>query len=134
MWFVVLGVLLTALKLLDIGAVGVWSWWVVLAPFPLAAVWWAWADMSGYTKRKEMEKMDERKVARRRKNMAALGIDPRAFEKKKAAAFKASQLRQTDKIEGRREAQRKKARDSILNSRFDSQSTSRVDGEPDTKR
>ncbi|WP_082536021.1 MULTISPECIES: TIGR04438 family Trp-rich protein [unclassified Methylibium] len=135
MWFVVLGVLLSALKLLDIGAVGVWSWWVVLAPFALAVIWWTWADMSGYTKRKEMEKMDERKVARRNKSMAALGIDPRAFEKKKAAAFKASHAKRTDKIEGQREAERKKARDSVLNSRFDnSQSTSRIDGAPDTKR
>ncbi|EWS54098.1 MULTISPECIES: TIGR04438 family Trp-rich protein [Methylibium] len=134
MWFVVLGVVLSALKLLDIGVVGVWSWWAVLAPFALAVIWWTWADMSGYTKRKEMEKMDERKVARRNKSMAALGIDPRGFEKKKAAAFKASQAKRTDKIEGQREAQRQKARDSVLNSRFDSQSTSRIDGGPDTKR
>jgi small Trp-rich protein len=29
-----------------------------------AAVWWAWADASGYTKRKAMEKMDQRKQER----------------------------------------------------------------------
>ena len=29
-----------------------------------AAAWWAWADASGYTKRKAMQKMDQRKQDR----------------------------------------------------------------------
>ena len=41
-----------------------WSWWIVLTPFALAAAWWQWADWSGYTKRKEMEKMDDIKRKR----------------------------------------------------------------------
>lgn len=134
MWFVVLGVLLTLMKVLDLGVVSVWSWWVVLAPFALAFVWWMWADMSGYTKRKEMEKMDERKVARRRKSLEALGLDPRAHEKKRAASFKATQQRKTDRIENERDAVRQKARDSVLNSRFDSKTTSRLDDEPESRR
>ena len=38
MWFVLIGVLLGALKLLDVAPVAAWSWWAVLSPFPLAAV------------------------------------------------------------------------------------------------
>lgn len=53
------------------------SWWWVLSPFALAVVWWAWADASGYTKRKEMEKMDLRKQERIDKHKAALGIQTR---------------------------------------------------------
>jgi small Trp-rich protein len=132
MWFVLIGVLLGALKLLDVAPVAEWSWWGVLSPFPLAALWWWWADASGYTRRKEMDKMDERKVARRRKSLEALGLDHRAFDKqqKKAAAFKSSRQRSIDRVEGKREAQRQKLRDSILQSRFQSSQMSEQD--PDT--
>jgi small Trp-rich protein len=58
MYFFGIGIVLLVLKLMQIGPVGSWSWFIVLAPFALAAAWWAWADASGYTKRKEMEKMD----------------------------------------------------------------------------
>lgn len=77
MYFVVLGVLLLALKLAEFGPVGAWSWWVVIAPFACATAWWAWADASGYSKRRAMEKMQERKDERRRRNMEALGTEPR---------------------------------------------------------
>ena len=64
MYFLGLGRLLVVLKLLEFGAVAEWSWWIVLTPFALAAAWWQWADWSGYTKRKEMEKMDDIKRKR----------------------------------------------------------------------
>ena len=64
MYFLGLGLLLVVLKLLEFGAVAEWSWWIVLTPFALAAAWWQWADWSGYTKRKEMEKMDDIKSKR----------------------------------------------------------------------
>ena len=120
MLFVSLGVLLIALKLLEIGAVANWSWIVVLAPFAAAVVWWAWADMSGYTRRKAMEKMDEKKVERRRKALSALGLDYRAFdkEKKRTEKFKEQQQKRVDKVESKREAERQRQRDSILHSRF----------------
>ena len=73
MLFVGLGVLLILLKLLGVGPVAAWAWWWVLAPFVGAVLWWAWADASGYTKRREMDKMDARKEARRQKAMNALG-------------------------------------------------------------
>ncbi len=73
MYLVILGVILLLLKLLEFGPVGEWSWFVVLAPFAGAALWWAWADASGYNKRRAMESMEARKAARRQRNMDAIG-------------------------------------------------------------
>lgn len=72
-----LGLLLVLLKYLEIGPVATWSWWWVLAPFALAALWWAWADSTGYTKRKAIEKMEQRKRARIDKQREAMGVRPR---------------------------------------------------------
>jgi small Trp-rich protein len=77
MYFIGLGLLLIVLKLLEVGPVANWSWWLVLSPFVAAVVWWAWADSTGYTKRREMDKIEEKKKERRRKNMAALGQEER---------------------------------------------------------
>jgi small Trp-rich protein len=76
MWFVVIGVVLALLKLLDIALLDT-SWLWVLSPFVLAALWWAWADMSGFTKRKAMEKMAEKQAERRRAHLEHLGMDAR---------------------------------------------------------
>jgi small Trp-rich protein len=51
-----------------------WPWWVVLAPFGLAVAWWSWADASGYTKRKEMEREDAKRQARIDRNRDAMGL------------------------------------------------------------
>lgn len=77
MVFIVIGVLLIGLKVAEIGPVGVWSWWWVLSPFALAAVWWQFADATGLTKKREMDKMEERKAERRKKNFNNLGMDER---------------------------------------------------------
>ncbi len=57
------------LHLMEVEPFVTWPWWVALIPFGLAAVWWKWADSSGYTKRKQMEleirKNKERQVRRR---------------------------------------------------------------------
>ncbi|MDN6887184.1 TIGR04438 family Trp-rich protein [Variovorax sp. CAN2819] len=70
MWFLGLGLLALALKYFEVGMVATWSWWIVLSPFALAVAWWAWADSSGYTKRKVVEREELRKQARidRQKN------------------------------------------------------------------
>ena len=77
MYLVLLGIILLSLKLLEYGPVGGWSWWVVLAPFVGAALWWAWADASGYNKRRAMAGMEAKKAARRQRNMEALGTGPK---------------------------------------------------------
>jgi small Trp-rich protein len=74
MWFLGLGLLLLFLKYNEMTQVATWSWLVVLSPFALAVVWWAWADWSGYTKRKAMEKMDKRAQDRRQKTREKLGV------------------------------------------------------------
>ena len=74
MYFLGLGVILLLMKYLEFGPVATWSWWVVLTPFALAVAWWTWADWSGYTKRKAVEKENAKKKARIDKNKESLGI------------------------------------------------------------
>ena len=74
MLFLGLGIILLVLKYLEIGPVAAWEWWWVLSPFALGATWWAWADWSGYTKRKAVEKENARKQARIDKSRDQLGL------------------------------------------------------------
>ncbi len=74
MYFLLIGVVALALKYLEIGPVATLSWWIVLSPFALAVAWWAWADASGFTKRKEVEKMDKRRQDRIDKQRDAMGM------------------------------------------------------------
>lgn len=73
MYFLGIGIILLVLKYLEIGPVALWSWWLVLAPFGLAVLWWSWADWSGYTKRKAVEREEARKQARINKSRVAMG-------------------------------------------------------------
>ena len=77
MYFLGLGLILIAMKFLEYAPVAAWSWWVVLAPFAFAVAWWAWADSSGYTKRKAMERENARRDERLERNKAALGTNSR---------------------------------------------------------
>jgi small Trp-rich protein len=74
MFFLIIGVIGLLLKYLEIGPVATLDWWIVLIPFGLAVLWWWWADASGYTKRKEMDKMDKRKQDRIDKQRDAMGM------------------------------------------------------------
>jgi small Trp-rich protein len=119
MLFIVIGVLLIGLKLADIGPVVDWSWWIVLAPFALAAVWWAYADASGLTKRREMDKLEEKKKERRRKALDALGIDREAQRKGEDAdrARRAAASRAEGERTRKREGNEKVIRDSVFDSK-----------------
>jgi small Trp-rich protein len=77
MYLLVLGIILLAMKYLEFGPVAEWSWWVVLSPFALAVVWWTWADHTGYTKRKAVERENERKQARIDRSREQLGLGTR---------------------------------------------------------
>lgn len=72
MYLLGLGLVLIGLKYAEWGFVGSLSWWWVLSPFALAAAWWAWADSTGYTKRKAMEREDKRRDERRERTKASL--------------------------------------------------------------
>ena len=74
MYFLLLGIVALALKYLEIGPVANLHWFIVLSPFAMAVAWWAWADASGYTKRREIEKMAKRKEDRIDKQREAMGI------------------------------------------------------------
>ena len=74
MWFLGIGLVLLFMKYMDMSPVAAWDWWLVLAPFGLAAAWWAWADLTGYTKAKAMKKEAARVKARREKQKEALGL------------------------------------------------------------
>ncbi|MCM3563872.1 TIGR04438 family Trp-rich protein [Hydrogenophaga intermedia] len=76
MYLLGLGIVLLLMKYLEVDPVTAWSWWVVLAPFALAVAWWAWADTTGYTKRKAMERMDQKKKDRIDKQRETLGLKP----------------------------------------------------------
>lgn len=91
MYFVAIGVLIILAHLLGIGPMADWTWtptgdlWKFCVPFGLAAVWWTWADVSGYNKRREIDKMDLKRQARREAALEALGMDKRARRKKHKA-------------------------------------------------
>ena len=74
MLFVGLGLVLLVLKFMEIGPVAMWDWWIVLSPWAMAVAWWAWADSTGYTKRKEMEREDARRDARIERSREAMGM------------------------------------------------------------
>ena len=73
MWLVVLGVVGLVLKWQQIGPVGQWSWWLVLAPLMAAPVWWAIADAIGLTRRNEEKHYETRRQQRRKETIEALG-------------------------------------------------------------
>lgn len=93
---VIIGVLLLIAKLAEFGPFGNWSWWIVALPFVAAVAWWQFSDSSGLTKKREIEKMERRKVERREKAMEALGMDRRrAKQATQATQAKARQMAQS---------------------------------------
>jgi small Trp-rich protein len=77
MAFLILGIVLLATKLAEFGPAAAWDWWLVLLPFGLAVAWWGFADSTGLTQRRAMDKMEAKKVERRNRNLEALGLAPK---------------------------------------------------------
>ena len=77
MYLLGLGIILLAMKYLEMGPVAEWSWWLVLSPFALAVAWWAWADYTGYTKRRAVDRENARKQARLDRSREQLGLGPK---------------------------------------------------------
>jgi len=73
MYLLGLGLVLLVMKYLEIGQVAAWDWWVVLLPFGLTILWWAWADASGYTKKKAMARENAKRQERIDKNRESMG-------------------------------------------------------------
>ena len=136
MVFIVIGILLIGLKFADIAPVAGLSWWWVLSPFALAVAWWAYADGSGLTKRREMDKLEDKKKERRQKAMDALGID-RNRQTREDSAERARRLA-ANKVESTRTEKREKnekvVRDSVFDSRHDTGFDDSLDGASKKKR
>ncbi|MDR7296307.1 MULTISPECIES: TIGR04438 family Trp-rich protein [Roseateles] len=76
MAFVLIGVLFIVLRLggwVQFNQDDFWAWVIVLSPFPLAALWWWFADKTGMTQKKAMDALDAKKAARREQLMEGLG-------------------------------------------------------------
>ncbi|MBP6898246.1 MAG: TIGR04438 family Trp-rich protein [Gammaproteobacteria bacterium] len=78
MWLLVVGLVAIGLKYFAVGFFAGLAWWIVLLPFPAAMLWWAFADWSGYTARRAMERDDARKQARIDRQRDVLGLTTRA--------------------------------------------------------
>ena len=74
MAFLLLGLALLAMKAAEFGPVATWTWFIVLAPFGLAVLWWGFADSTGLTQRRAIDKMEKRRVERRQRDIEALGL------------------------------------------------------------
>lgn len=80
MLFVIVGVVLIVAHFAGIGPMAHWSWelfgdlWKFALPFVLAVLWWGFADASGLTRKRAMDKDDARKADRQRRNVEALGL------------------------------------------------------------
>lgn len=77
MILVLIGCAMLVLWYADIGPFGRLDWWWPLLPFALAALWWAIQDATGMTQRKAIQRMEDRKVKRRERDMEALGLNTR---------------------------------------------------------
>ena len=91
MLFIIIGVLLIVLKVAGVSPMADWNLeftgdlWKLVLPFILALIWWGWSDASGMTKRREMDRDDERKAERRARNIANLGLGPKDPKQKGSA-------------------------------------------------
>lgn len=81
---VLIGTILLILKFAEVGPFTELSWWWVALPYAAIVVWWGFADSSGWTQRKAMDKMEERKVKRRERAMEALGLNTRRSKRLEA--------------------------------------------------
>lgn len=75
MVFVIIGIILLALKLLQVGQVAALSWWWVLTPFALAFIWWEVIDpMFSLSQKRAMRESHERRQDRVDKYREKLGL------------------------------------------------------------
>jgi small Trp-rich protein len=135
MLFVVIGVLLIGMNLGGVWFPGEWTWgkdwWKMLWPFAAALAWWMWADSTGLTKKREMDKMEAKKAERRRQNLENLGLhDPRNKSQKKTVNVR---QRVAEKVEAKRSRIREHNKEVVRHSRLDSEQSSGFESQPPAK-
>ena len=68
MLFLGIGIVLLLMKYFEIGPVTAWSWWIVLAPFGVAILWWElFVPLFKLDKDRSVEDQAEAKKERLRK-------------------------------------------------------------------
>jgi small Trp-rich protein len=83
MLFIIVGVILIVLRMAGVSPMADWNLeffgdlWKLVWPFVLALLWWKFSDDIGWTKKREMEKDEERKADRRRRTIDNLGLGPK---------------------------------------------------------
>ena len=73
MWMLLIALVLTLLKYLEVGPLAELSWWWLLVPYGLTAAWWSYADASGLTKRRAADREEARRLKRIDRQKQALG-------------------------------------------------------------
>lgn len=73
MWMLLIALLLTLLKYLEVGPLAELSWWWLLLPYGLTVAWWSYADASGLTKRRAVDQEEARRLKRIDRQKQALG-------------------------------------------------------------
>lgn len=74
MFFIVIAVILIALKLMEVMPFVNLGWAWIVALFVMASIWWFWADSTGFTKRKQQERMDDKVKKRVERQKESLGL------------------------------------------------------------
>lgn len=77
MWMLLIALLLTVLRYLEVGPLAGLSWWWLLLPYGLTVAWWSFADATGWTKRRAVEREEARKLKRIERQKAAMGVRKR---------------------------------------------------------
>jgi len=77
MWMLLIALLLTVLRYLEVGPLAGLSWWWLLLPYGLTVAWWSFADATGWTKRRVVEREEARKLKRIERQKAAMGVRKR---------------------------------------------------------
>ena len=73
MWMLLIALVLTLLKYLEVGPLAELSWWWLLVPYGLTAAWWSYADASGLTRRRAVDQEEARRLKRIDRQKQALG-------------------------------------------------------------
>ena len=68
MFFLGIGIVLLLMKYFEVSIVATWSWWIVLAPFALAILWWeVFVPLLKIDAKIDVHEMEEKKKERIRK-------------------------------------------------------------------
>ena len=72
MWMLLIALLLTVLRFLEVGPLAGLSWWWLLVPYGLTVAWWSFADATGLTQRRVVDQEEARRLKRIERNKQAL--------------------------------------------------------------